>query len=210
MNKGYIIFFGEKPYYIVDHLWPELYAQTGVAGTIIANHPDATMISKTIRDMDATGTRAVIILTDNVEYYWAIFKTHFTPITAGGGVVYNDSGKILFIFRRQKWDLPKGKHDEGETIEECSLREVKEETGLTEVHLQNCLGNTYHVYREKGKTILKTTVWFSMRSPGNQPLIPQTEEDIEDIKWLGENEWSEVLNQTYPSIKLLLEHLRGV
>jgi 8-oxo-dGTP pyrophosphatase MutT (NUDIX family) len=209
MNRGYIIFFGERPYYIVDHLWPELYAQTGVAGTIIANHPDAGMITKTIRDMDAPGTRAVIILTDNVEHYWKIFRDQFTCISAGGGVVYNDSNEILFIFRRQKWDLPKGKHDEGETIEECAVREVREETGLKDVSILSPIGNSYHVYREKGKTILKTSVWFTMKAPGKQSFKPQTEEDIEEILWLPEKGWEQVLKNTYPSIKLILEELRG-
>jgi 8-oxo-dGTP pyrophosphatase MutT (NUDIX family) len=51
-------------------------------------------------------------------------------IKAGGGIVVNEQNEVLLIYRRGKWDLPKGKLDDGETIEECALREVKEETGL--------------------------------------------------------------------------------
>ena len=73
MKYGYIIYFGHKPYYIVNHLWPELYAQTEVAGTIIANQPDGSTIAKTIRDMELPGTQAVIILTNDTEHYWKSF-----------------------------------------------------------------------------------------------------------------------------------------
>lgn len=208
MKNGYIIYFGDKPYYIVSHLWPELYAETSIAGTIIANQPDGSTISKTIKDMDLQGTRAVIILTDDPEHYWGIFQKHFTPVWAGGGIVRNEAGELLFIFRRGKWDLPKGKWDEGETLEECALREVREETGLTEVNLINELGNTYHIYQEKGKNILKISRWYSMEAIGNQQLVPQTEEDIQVLKWVAVNQLPEVLSNTYPSIKIILQQYR--
>ena len=50
-------------------------------------------------------------------------------IQAGGGLVENEKGEILFMFRKGKWDLPKGKLDPGESYESCALREVQEETG---------------------------------------------------------------------------------
>ncbi|MCU0403936.1 MAG: NUDIX domain-containing protein [Chitinophagaceae bacterium] len=209
MNEGYIVYFGDRPYYIVSHLWPELYKQTSVAGTIIANHPDAGMITKTIRDMEAPGTKAVIILTNEVALYWKIFKSHFIPVTAGGGVVLNENNEVLFIYRRKTWDLPKGKHDDGETIEECALREVQEETGIQNVSIEKRIGATYHVYAEKGKSILKTTEWFTMRANGEQKPVPQTEEDIEKIVWLDVKNWEEIFANTYPSVKLLLAEVRG-
>ena len=51
-------------------------------------------------------------------------------IIAAGGLVTNENNELLMIFRRGKWDLPKGKLDKGETIEECAIREVEEETGI--------------------------------------------------------------------------------
>lgn len=209
MKNAYMVYFGNKPFYIVDHLWPSLYAQTGIAGTIIGNHPDTAIITKTIRDMNAPGTRAVIILTDMVEYYWQVFRGHFTCITAGGGIVFNEKNEVLFIFRREKWDLPKGKCDDGESIEDCAVREVKEETGLTNVFIDKCLGNTYHVYREKDKTILKTSVWYIMKAPGHQQLIPQESEEITTITWRGQPEWQEIRSNTYPSTLWILEQLDG-
>ena len=87
------------------------------------------------------------------------------------------------IFRRDYWDLPKGKIDPGESKEEAAVREVEEETGLKNIALGPLLTETYHTYRtKKGNRILKRTYWFRMDAP-NQELIPQTEEDIEQAIW---------------------------
>jgi ADP-ribose pyrophosphatase YjhB (NUDIX family) len=205
MNKGYTIFFHDRPYFIVSHFTPEIAALTHTAGTIIINHPDHNLVAKTIRDMKLEGTRAVILLTNEVEHFWQVFQSHFTLITAGGGIVENDKNEVLFIFRRGKWDLPKGKLDEGETIEACSIREVKEETGLSEVSIIAFAGNTYHTYFEGKKHVLKTTVWFHMKAPGEQVLIPQTEEDIEKMEWLDRSRWDRPFQNTFPAIKAILQ-----
>ncbi len=209
MENGYIIYFGERPYYIVNHFWPELYAQTKIAGTIIANQPDSSTIPKTIQDMHLTGTQAVIILTNDPEHYWKIFQTHFSTIWAGGGIVKNKHDELLFIFRRGKWDLPKGKWDEGETIEECAIREVREETGLQNLKINQEIGKTYHIYDEKGKNILKISCWYSMEAMGSEKLIPQTEEDITSIKWVPRWEKEIIFSNTYPSVKLILRQFFG-
>ncbi len=123
-------------------------------------------------------------------------------IIAAGGLVFNDKNELLMIFRRGKWDLPKGKLDEGETIEACAVREVKEETGLVQVELQHFAGLTYHDYFDKysEKDVIKETHWFKMRAPNAQQLIPQTEEDIEQIEWVDKNAISEKLSNSYPNI----------
>lgn len=208
MNQGYTIFFGSKPYHITNHLSPELEQLANTAGTIIANHPDQNLLLQNIRDMEKDGTRAVILLSDRYELYWNLFQSHFTPVSAGGGIVFNENRELLFIFRRGKWDLPKGKLDKGETIEECAVREVKEETGLKNVVITSFAGNTYHTYHEKGKFILKTSSWYLMEATGNQQLIPQTEEDIEEMAWLPQSRWAEAFANTFPAIKLILEPFR--
>jgi ADP-ribose pyrophosphatase YjhB (NUDIX family) len=126
-------------------------------------------------------------------------------ITAAGGIVQNDQGQILLIFRRGKWDLPKGKLDDGESIEECAVREVEEETGLKNVQLGELIDITTHVYTEKAKDIVKQTHWFAMKVDGEQQLVPQTEEDIMEIKWVKENELSGYLSNTYPNIVTIVE-----
>ena len=121
-------------------------------------------------------------------------------IQAAGGLVKNENAKVLFMFRRGKWDLPKGKLDPGESLETCALREVKEETGVRQLELIKFLVVTEHEYEERGRAILKETHWYLMRANGDQVLIPQIEEDITDLRWLGASEIHIVQQNTYPAI----------
>jgi 8-oxo-dGTP pyrophosphatase MutT (NUDIX family) len=121
-------------------------------------------------------------------------------IQAGGGLVENERREVLFIFRRGKWDLPKGKLDRGETLEQCAIREVEEETGVGQLQLIRFLLITEHEYVERGKKILKETHWWLMKTVGHQTLVPQTEEDITEIKWVGSADFDLVLQNTYPAI----------
>lgn len=128
-------------------------------------------------------------------------------IVAAGGLVTNPSGKLLLIFRRGYWDLPKGKLDEGETIEACALREVQEETGLAQVSLSTKLGLTYHEYFDKwsGQDVEKQTHWYAMTAPDGQHLVPQTEEDIEQIIWADQAQIDLCMQDTYPNIIQIME-----
>jgi mutator protein MutT len=127
-------------------------------------------------------------------------------IVAAGGLVVNEKNEILFIFRRQHWDLPKGKLDEGETIEACAVREVQEETGLKKVEIVSFLCKTYHEYFDKwiNEDVIKESWWYLMKSASSEVLIPQTEEDIEKIIWVNESVVGFYLNSSYPSIKEVL------
>lgn len=131
-------------------------------------------------------------------------------IIAAGGLISNDAHQLLMIFRRGKWDLPKGKLDEGETIEECALREVQEETGLQKVEIKNFMGITFHEYFDtySNKDVIKETHWFKMFADNNQPLIPQTEEQIEIIEWVDEENISDKLSNSYPNIAEIIEKLK--
>lgn len=123
-------------------------------------------------------------------------------ILAAGGLVYNEKDELLMIFRRGKWDLPKGKLDEGERIEDCAVREVMEETGLTTVVRGDLIGITYHQYFDQWvkEEVIKETHWYRMQAPGQQKLVPQTEEDIEIIKWVDEKELENCLKNSYDNI----------
>ena len=70
---------------------------------------------------------------------------------AGGGLVYNKKGDVLFIFRNGKWDLPKGGIEKGEEIRETALREVEEETGVTNLVIKRKLQKTYHIFKRSGR-----------------------------------------------------------
>jgi 8-oxo-dGTP pyrophosphatase MutT (NUDIX family) len=131
-------------------------------------------------------------------------------IIAAGGLVFNDKNELLMIFRRGKWDLPKGKLDEGESIEACAVREVQEETGLN-VELQSFIGLTYHEYFDKysEKDVIKETHWFEMYAADTQQLIPQTEEDIEQIEWVNEPDMIKKLENSYPNIIEIIKKLNA-
>ncbi len=125
-----------------------------------------------------------------------------TKIIAAGGLVLNDKGELLMIFRRGKWDLPKGKLDEGETIEACAVREVIEETGLVNVEHGELIGITYHEYFDPHlkEDVVKESYWYAMRARGEQPLTPQTEEDITEIKWVMGDALEKCLENSYANV----------
>jgi len=124
-------------------------------------------------------------------------------IIAAGGIVTNPNGAILWIFRRGFWDLPKGKLDEGETIQTCAIREVEEETGLNNIQLHELIQFTNHTYFDTHlqEEVVKRTYWFHMTIPNEQAGIPQTSEDIEKIEWYTMGNAAHCLDNTYDNIK---------
>jgi 8-oxo-dGTP pyrophosphatase MutT (NUDIX family) len=128
------------------------------------------------------------------------FKKKFTIVKAAGGLVY-DKDEMLFIFRKGKWDLPKGKLDEGESLETCALREVEEETGLTNLQLQELLHISYHTYFEKDKNVLKETHWYLMKGNAQSPLSPQIEEGIDECTWCRIAEREKYLGYSYALVR---------
>jgi len=127
-------------------------------------------------------------------------------IIAGGGVVVNENNQVLFIYRRKKWDLPKGKLDPGEDIKACAIREVMEETGIRNLTIGNLIIVTTHSYEENGLNMQKETHWFEMKAStvDNPILTPQLEEDIEKIEWVSLENLEEYLSETYTSIQQVL------
>ena len=124
-------------------------------------------------------------------------------VVAGGGKAYNKENKILFIKRNGHWDLPKGKTEKGESIEETALREVEEETGVTGLEITRFLMKTYHVYKSHGKFKLKLTYWFEMKTDFEGELLPQQEESITKVKWKSTFKTVKALQNTYGTITQL-------
>jgi len=143
---------------------------------------------------------------ENIEELWEDFTHMFKVIEAAGGVVYNKNKEILFIKRLGKWDLPKGKIEKGESLEQAALREVEEETSLTELILEEFINNTFHIYTERnGERVLKTTYWFRMTYLGEKPAKPQIEEGITDVSWKNNEQIkNEVFPSTFKNIQLIL------
>lgn len=150
--------------------------------------------------------KKLIFICDHVETSWGLFKDEYTIVEAAGGIVTNDKNEILFIYRNEKWDLPKGKLEKNELIEECAIREVEEECGISNVKLTDFLMNTYHTYIWEGKSVIKPTHWYTMSYAGNEELIPQLEEGITEVKWIKVSELTPVYNNTYQNIIDVLEN----
>ena len=129
------------------------------------------------------------------------FRKCFTPIYAGGGLVKNHKGEYLLIFRRGRWDLPKGKLNKDEDFEGAAVREVEEECGISGIKIVKPLLSTYHTYDYKEKIALKKTTWFEMRYEGNGNLSPQKEEDIEQAVWIPLNKLETYLDKCFPAVR---------
>lgn len=194
------IYFNEKPLFLTDSITPEIEP--------FAHHDDAVLIDEfshgginsMIHEMRQEKVHAGIYLHNNVEELKKAFWKKFILIRAGGGLVINEEKELLFIFRRGKWDLPKGKLDDGETIEECAVREIQEETGLQQVELQKHLVTTWHTYDESGHHILKETDWYLLSAPKEQALTPQTVEQITKIEWGLPDNIEKYKSNTFPAI----------
>lgn len=157
-----------------------------------------------LQHLEKAGTLGAIIedISPNSlqEQLYELYK----PIDAGGGVVINEDGAVLMIYRRGKWDLPKGKRDDGEEIAECAVREVSEETGLTKLKLKDKICDTYHVYTQNGQSLLKCTSWYKMQGSNTDTLAPQAEENIEKASWIAERDLRGVVYKSYEAIREVL------
>lgn len=195
------VYFDEKPVYLCDEISDEL--------NEIMHHPDAVFvdelstpaINSLLHEIKKEDFHAGIIWSPDLEKLKKSFFKHFVQIEAAGGIVQNDKKEILFIFRRGKWDLPKGKMEKKETPEECAKREVEEETGVSGLVLKKKIGETFHTYDEFGKHILKISHWFYFNCKNEQQLQPQTEEDITETRWIKTRDIRQPMANTYENIK---------
>jgi len=132
--------------------------------------------------------------------------TEYVPrVVAAGGVVTNESGK-LFIYRNEKWDLPKGVCKKKESLMECAIREVEEETGVQNLTIENFLRTTYHIFKRKGKLRLKEVHWYAMKTDYDGELVGEETEGIEKVKWKGPKKIRLALENSYINIRILFEH----
>ena len=147
----------------------------------------------------------IFLFNKNSEKLVSTFKKKIKLVKAGGEIVKNINNETLFIYRRNKWDLPKGKMDKGETIDQTALREVKEETGIKNLSITDFKMNTYHVFKKGKEYRIKETSWFNMLSTQKGNFSPESKEGITKVVWKSNKKIKKIKN-TFPNIMLLLDN----
>ena len=199
----YKVFFKESCFLLTDdqNLLKE--------GTVSLIHRDFNVTKNFINHLrEQQENFKAVIYHDDVEDLFGIFKSCFLYVKAAGGAVRQDN-QVLLIKRSGMYDLPKGHVEACETIEACAVREVEEECGIRQVSITAPLATTLHIYPRSNDWFLKKTYWYNMTCPPAQPLIPQTEEDIEEVFWFPVDDLESVLHQTYPSLVEVMEKIKN-
>ncbi len=175
------------------------------ASTLSLFNPD----SKTLKDLPKfiashQNLKEIYISSKNLEELWIRFCMNYFEVVSAGGLVVNKNNKVLWINRNKHWDLPKGKVEPGESLEDAAVREVAEETGIRKLKITGDLVTTYHTYEVDGIAHLKTTFWYSMIHHGEDTLgKPQTMEGITEVKWVNSSVPEKIWKSTYGSIRIV-------
>ncbi len=204
MNFSRKIYYNDKPLILTTD--KEAYINENAVAEVYESFSGGTLRSFTqaLQYLDRPGIKGAIIEDISEASLLDQLDAMYLPIVAAGGIAYNEREELLLIFRRGKWDLPKGKLDEGENIEECALREVKEETGLKQLTLGDKICDTYHIYEQKGQDYLKRTAWYKMKGTSADTLKPQKEEGILEARWVNEADLAPFAARSYEAIREVL------
>lgn len=192
----YTIFVGDKPIILTNTIDKENDFKVYLLKSVD--------LAKVIRKLNRTDLKAAYLVGKNEDKLLKQFLKKLPNVIAGGGKVYNNDGKILFIYRNNKWDLPKGKAESKESIEDTAMREVEEETGVTGLSITKPLPTTYHIFKRNGRYKIKITFWFEMKTDFTGQLLPQLNEGITKVKWLKPKKVKEAMKNSYANIKLLI------
>ncbi|MFY0714810.1 NUDIX domain-containing protein [Seonamhaeicola sp. NFXS20] len=190
------IFVGDKPIILTSKVEQE----TNFKNYLL----DTVNIGKVVKELKNSSLNEVRLIHKNEDKLLSKFLKKLPNVIAGGGKVYNQKGEILFIYRNDKWDLPKGKTEKKETIEETSIREVEEETGVKGLEITKPLNTTYHIFKRNGRHKIKITYWFEMKTSFNGKLYPQEKEGITKVEWLNKIQALKALKNSYANIRELV------
>ena len=190
------IYVGNKPIILTSNFEKETNHKTYLLRTV--------NIGKVIKLLNRTNLAAVHLYDRDSENLLKRFLKLLPNTVAGGGKVFNDANEVLFIYRNDKWDLPKGRAEAKESIEETAIREVEEETGVEGLKISKPLQTTYHIFKRNGKHRIKVTYWFEMTTSYSGKLKPQIKEGITKVQWLNKKESRQALEQSYANIRILI------
>lgn len=194
------LYVQNKPLFLVDKIDKEVEEYIHRPATIFIDELNVSAVNTMLQQLEQAEFYAGVFQHNNLARLLDAFKTKLYVIEAAGGLVYTKQKDVLLIFRKGKWDLPKGKLDEGEDLETCALREIKEETGADFLQLEKPLQVTYHTYYEGEKHILKESHWFLVKTKKRSVLKPQVEEDIEKCEWVPFDKLPSYTNNMHASI----------
>ena len=192
------IFVGDKPIILTSKV--EL--ETNFKNYLL----DSVNIGKVLKEIKSKSIASIRLIDSDEKSMLKRFLKLLPNVIAAGGKVYNAKGEVLFIYRNDKWDLPKGKAETRETIDKTAIREVEEETGVTGLSIIKPLEMTYHIFKRNGKFKIKITYWFEMKTDFDGELFPQEKEGITKVEWLNADQMKVALANSYANIKLLVDH----
>lgn len=199
----------EETYPMVIDLKFTLFQQNLLTENCLLKNPSQNNIGEIIELLinEKIDLKNINISAENRDELKKFIKSKFHIISAGGGIVQKNK-KILLIYRLQKWDLPKGKMELGEDFPTTAHREVEEETGI-KVNLEERIASTWHYYNNGKFRHLKQTKWFRMTCIDDSTLKPQTEEDIQEAKWMSEKNLKDAMKNSYPAIQHVIKKFQN-
>ena len=175
----YTIYVGDKPIILTAKVEKETNFKSFLLKSV--------NIGKVIKMLNSTDLNAVHLIHNNPDKLLKHFLKLLPNVVAGGGKAYNANNEILFIYRNDKWDLPKGKIEGKEFLK-----------------ITKPLPTTYHIFKRNGKHKIKITYWFEMKTKFDGKLYPQEKEGITKVEWLDEKAAQKALENSYANIKLLV------
>ena len=193
----YKVFFNQKPLILTN----EIQEFSDTEPFIFIKYSNSSQIIKALK---STKNSKVYLYHKNFDKLWKTFTKQFPVIEAAGGLVERTDNKLLFIFRNNKWDLPKGGVKKNELIIEAAKREVTEETGVADLIVQNQLSETYHIFKKGKRYRLKKTYWFRMSTNYTGHLQPQIEEGILKAEWISKDGIKDFLNDAFENIRTIV------
>ncbi|MBL0013077.1 MAG: NUDIX domain-containing protein [Flavobacterium sp.] len=193
----YKVFVNDKPFFLTNEIVKETDFQLFLL--------ESTDIKKLVINMFNNKIKKCYLYYPDEKVILKKLKEKIPVQRAGGGLVYNKKGEVLFIYRNGKWDLPKGGKEKREKMKLTAMREVEEETGVNQLRITKKLQKTYHIFKRNGIYKLKITQWYEMKTDFEGTPVGQLEEGIEKVAWLNPEQILEAMKNSYENIKLVFE-----